>query len=49
MVDGDELSIDDILEEERSGGLTARVGDSALPEDNGPPSTNEPDLGEGDI
>jgi hypothetical protein len=41
-----ELSVDDILEEERAGRLTTSVGDNPLPEDNEPPSDDEPDLGE---
>jgi hypothetical protein len=48
MVDeeNNELSADDILEEERAGKLTASVGNDALPEDNDPPSVDEPDLDE---
>jgi hypothetical protein len=36
-------SVDDMLEEERAGRLTTAVGDDPLPEDNDPPTVDEPD------
>jgi hypothetical protein len=45
--DGDELSVDDILEEERAGKMAMSVGDDALPEDNDPPASDEPDMEDG--
>ncbi len=49
MVDENELSVDDILEEERAGKLAMSVGNDALPEDNDPPAADEPELDDGEF